>query len=315
VYSQGISQTDVKLEELYMTPAITGSPSSSKTQTSFSWFTFGWVAALIAACYAPIIYRLALQWFDDPDMGHGFFVPVIAGYIAWSNRGKVAGIAPQPNLWGLAVMVWGAMQLWVGTLGAELFLSRTSLVITIIGAVWLLGGTRYVRIFAFPLFLLFFMVPIPSVIYNSLTFPLQMRASETAEWAIDFLGIPIIREGNVLELASQKLNVVEACSGIRSLLTLTFLSLVYGYFAEKRMWLRVVLFFATIPIAIIANAGRVTLTGIVSEIKPELAEGLFHEAEGWVIFMVAFAILVVLHQAILRTVMLIEGRRKPAHAS
>jgi exosortase len=169
-------------------------------------------------------------------------------------------------------------------------------------------------VFAFPLFLLFFMVPIPAVIYNSLTFPLQLKASEAAEWAIDALGIPIIREGNVLILASQTLNVVEACSGIRSLLTLTFLSLVYGYFAEKRVWIRVVLFFSTIPIAILANAGRVTITGIVSEIKPDLAEGLFHEAQGWVIFMVAFAILLVFHQALVRTVSLIERRRNAVPA-
>jgi exosortase len=152
------------------------------------------------------------------------------------------------------------------------------------------------------------MVPIPTVIYNALTFPLQMRASEIAEWAIGALGSPIIREGNVLELASQKLNVVEACSGIRSLLTLTFLSLVYGYFAERRTWIRVVLFFSTIPIAILANAGRVTITGIVSEIRADLAEGFFHEMEGWVIFMIAFAILVVLHQIIIRSVNLLEKR-------
>jgi len=159
---------------------------------------------------------------------------------------------------------------------------------------------------------LFFMVPIPAVIYNALTFPLQLRASEAAEWAISFLGIPIIREGNVLELASQKLNVVEACSGIRSLLTLTFVALVYGYFAEKRVWIRVALFFATIPIAIIANAGRVTLTGVLSEVNPELAEGAIHEAQGMVIFLVAIVILVALHQGLTRTANFIE-RRKLAH--
>jgi exosortase len=293
-----------------MTPTLTGSPVSTKSSPPFSWITISWVAALLALCYAPVIVRLVNQWYDDPDMGHGFFVPVIAGYIAWQNRGRIAGLAPQPNWWGLAVMAWAAFQLYIGALGAELFLSRTSLVISIIGAVLLLGGTRYLRIFGFPLFLLFFMVPIPTVIYNSLTFPLQLRASEMAEWAIGVLGIPIIREGNVLELASGKLNVVEACSGIRSLLTLTFLSLVYGYFAEKRVWVRVVLFFSTIPIAILANAGRVTLTGIVSDkISPDLAEGGFHEAQGWVIFMVAFAILVVFHQALARAVSLFERRK------
>jgi exosortase len=263
----------------------------------------------MAACYAPVLYRLVSQWYDDPDMGHGFFVPVIAGYIAWKNRERIEGIDPEPNLRGLAIMALAAFQLYIATLGAELFLARTSFVISIIGAVLLLGGTKYLKAFAFPLFLLFFMVPIPTVVYNSLTFPLQLRASEIAEWAIGNLGIPIIREGNVLELASQKLNVVEACSGIRSLLTLTFLSLVYGYAVEKRNWIRVALFFSTIPIAILANAGRVTITGVVSEIRADLAEGLFHEMEGWVIFMVAFAILVVLHQVLVRIAVLMEKRR------
>jgi exosortase len=240
-------------------------------------------------------------------MGHGFFVPVIAGYIAWQKRDKIAGLVPQPVWWGAAIMVWAGIQLYLGTLGAELFTQRTSFVISIIGAVLLLGGKKYLRIFAFPLFLLFFMIPIPAVIYNQITFPLQLLASRVAEDAISLMQIPIIREGNVLELASQKLNVVEACSGIRSLLTLTFLSLVYGYFCEKRMWIRVVLFLSTIPIAIIANAGRVTLTGVIADFKPELAEGLFHEAQGWVIFMVAFAILALFHQLLIRLALMMEG--------
>lgn len=301
-----------------MTPANTGSVASNQTQPPFSWTPIVWVAVLLTACYFPVLRRLIDQWYNDPDMGHGFFVPLIAGYIAWQNRDRIAGLAPKPSWWGVAIMLWAAGQLYIATLGAELFLARTSLVISLIGAVVLLGGFEYLRIFAFPLFLLFFMVPIPTVIYNSLTFPLQLRASETAEWAISALGIPIIREGNVLELSSQKLNVVEACSGIRSLLTLTFLSLVYGYFAEKRTWLRVVLFSATIPIAILANAGRVTLTGIVSEIRADLAEGLFHEMEGWVIFMIAFAILIVFHQAIIRALSFIEKKRggpKPEETS
>jgi exosortase len=212
-------------------------------------------------------------------------------------------------------MVWGALQLYIGTLGAELFLARTSLVISIMGAVLFLGGTEYFRVFRFPLLTLFFMVPIPAIIYNQITFPLQLLASQVAAASIDALGIPIIREGNVLELAQQKLNVVEACSGIRSLLTLTFFSLVYGYFCEKRIWVRVALFFATIPIAIVANAGRVTMTGIVAQFKPELAEGLFHEAEGFVIFTVAVLIMVGVHQALVHAATWIQGRyghRNPA---
>ena len=293
-----------------MTPAQTVPESAVKTPSPFSWVTIAWVSGLLAVCYAPVLYRLLVTWYGDPDMGHGFFVPVIAGYIAWQKRDKIAGLAPEPSWWGAVVMVWAGLQLYLATLGAELFTARTSFIISIIGAVLLLGGKRYLRIFTFPLFLLFFMVPIPAVIYNQLTFPLQMRASEAAESAISFLQIPIIREGNVLELASQKLNVVEACSGIRSLLTLTFLSLVYGYFCEKRMWIRVALFFSTIPIAILANAGRVTLTGVFANYNPALAEGLFHEGEGWVIFMVAFAILAAFHQLLARVARMMEKRHE-----
>jgi exosortase len=293
-----------------MTPAQTGPKPDAKVSSPFSWKTIAWVSILLAVCYAPVLYKLAAQWYNDEDMGHGFFVPVIAAYIAWQKRDKIAGLLPRPNWWGLAIMIWAGLQLYIGTLGAELFTARTSFVFSIIGAVLLLGGKEYLRIFAFPLFLLFFMVPIPAVIYNQITFPLQLRASEMAESSISLLQIPIIREGNVLELASQKLNVVEACSGIRSLLTLTFLSLVYGYFCEKRMWIRVVLFFSTIPIAILANAGRVTMTGVIANFKPELAEGLFHEAQGWVIFMVAFAILAGWHQVLVAIAKMTEARQK-----
>jgi exosortase len=283
-----------------MTPALAGTETARDPRASFPWTTIAWVSALLAVCYAPILVSLVKQWNNDADMGHGFFVPVIAGYIAWKKRDKIAELTPSPNWWGLAIMLWAGLQLYLATLGAELFLSRTSLVFSIAGAVLLLGGVEYVRIFAFPIFLLFFMVPIPAILYNQLTFPLQLIASSAAEHAIDLLQIPVIREGNVLTLPEQSLNVVEACSGIRSLLTLTFLSLVYGYFFEKRTWVRVVLFCSTIPIAIAANAGRVTVTGVVSQFNPELAGGWFHEAQGWVIFMIALAILIVFHQILER---------------
>ena len=291
-----------------MTPTLTGTETAGRKSEPFSWTTIGWVSILLVVCYASILTALVSQWSNDADMGHGFFVPVIAGFIAWQKRDQIADKVAKPNWWGLAIMAWAGFQLYIATLGAELFLSRTSLVISIIGAVLLLGGTQYLRIFSFPLFLLFFMIPIPAIIYNQLTFPLQMFASRVAEKTIDLLQIPVIREGNVLILPQQTLNVVEACSGIRSLLTLTFLSLVYGYFFEKRSWVRVVLFLSTIPIAIVANAGRVAFTGVISQFKPELAEGWFHEAQGWVIFMIGLTILVAFHQLIIRAVKIIQRK-------
>jgi exosortase len=287
-----------------MTPAIETPPKSAWPWISMAWFG----ALLIAVCF-PVLRALAIQWNDDADMSHGFFVPVVAAFIVWQRRDEILAIRPEPNWWGMALVVWGGLQLWLGVLAAELFVTRTAFVVTLIGVVWLLCGNRILRKVAFPLFLCFFMIPIPAVIYNSITFPLQLLASRLAENALSILSVPVLREGNVLILPNQELSVVEACSGIRSLLSLTFLSLVYGYFFESRTWVRVVLFVSTVPIAIVANGSRVTLTGVMTQVKPELAEGVFHTASGWVIFMVALIILIVLHRAIVRVCRLLEGRR------
>src|ERR1035438_9616 len=285
-------------------------PASPKPQ--IPWIALSWFGLLVVVCNAPALYSLASVWVDDGDMGHGFFVPLIAVFIIWQKRVELLAIAPKPNLWGLVLVILGGAQLVAATLGVELFLTHTAVVITLIGVIWLLRGTETLKALTFPLFLLFFMVPIPAIVYNRITFPLQLIASRLAAGALDLLGIPVLRDGNVLELPHQTLSVVEACSGIRSLLSLTFLSLVYGYFFEKRMWVRVVLFFATVPIAIIANGSRVTFTGIMTQIKPELAEGFFHESTGWVIFLVALIILVLFHQLVVRTLNFVAAKRANA---
>ncbi len=266
----------------------------------FPWAPFVWFGLLLLICYAPVLVRLARQWMDDADMGHGFFVPLIAGYIVWRKREELLSVPPRSSAWGLLVVAIGALQLLVATLGAELFLARTAFIVSLVGIVLYLGGWRSLKILAFPLFLLCFMVPIPAIIYNQVTFPLQLLASHVAEISLSLLGFPVLREGNVIELPSQTLNVVEACSGIRSLLSLSFLSLVYAYFLDGKVWMRWVLLAATIPIAIAANSSRVTLTGILTEYHPESAEGFFHYAQGWVIFMVALVMLIVTHRIVNR---------------
>jgi exosortase len=271
-----------------------------QSAASIPWIPLAWFFGLLILCYAPILARLLRQWKNDEDMGHGFFVPVIAAYIAWQRREELLRLPLQSNFLGLAVLAFAAIQSYVGTLGAELFLSRTAFVESVFGVVLFLGGWEAIRILAFPLFLLCFMVPIPAVIYNQITLPLQLFASRVAEVALSVMGIPVLRDGNVLELASQRLSVVEACSGIRSLLSLSFLALVYSYFFDEKRWMRAALLIATVPIAIVANAGRVTLTGVLSEIDPELAHGFTHTASGWVIFMVALACLVLFHQILNR---------------
>lgn len=290
-----------------MTPAV--EVSKQQPKTDFPWARIAWFGALVAVCYAPILAALAKQWGTDEDMGHGFFVPIIAAYIIWQRRDELMAIKPKPTWKGLALVVFGALQMIVAVLGAELFTARTAIVLTLIGVIWTMGGDLMLKKLAFPLFLLFFMVPIPSVIYNQITFPLQILASRLADDALTVLNVPVFREGNILDLPNQRLSVVEACSGIRSLLSLTFLSLVYGYFFEKRRWVRIALFVATIPIAIMANGSRVTVTGLLSQVKPELAEGFFHESTGWVIFMIALGILIVFHQVLLRGAKFAEARK------
>ena len=272
----------------------------TKIWNAFPWAGILWFGLLLIACYAPVLVRLVRQWATDEDMGHGFFVPLVAAYIAWQRRDELLAATPIPSWWGLALLLWGALQLYFATLGAELFLARTAFIVSLAGVILLLGGVRVLRILAFPLLLLFFMVPIPAIVYNQVTFRFQLIASQLAEAALALFGVPVLREGNILELASQRLSVVEACSGIRSLLTLSFLSLVYAYFFDKKVWMRFALLLAAAPIAIVANSSRVTITGLLSETNPELAAGVFHQFEGWVIFMVALLILIAVHALINR---------------
>jgi exosortase len=285
--------------------------SQAATPRAFPWTAIVWFAALLIFGTYPILKLLVYLWATNEDVGHGFFVPVVAGWIAWQRRDQILAMDLKPAWWGLGVMAWGVLQAYVGWVGAELFLQFTSVLILLVGLLLLTGGVPLVRALAFPLLLLPFMIPIPGVVYTSITFPLQLFASWVAEATLNFLGYPVLRDGNILELASQKLSVAEACSGIRSLLSLSFLSLVYAYFFDSRVWMRWVLLGATIPIAIIANAGRVTITGILSETNPELAQGFFHELEGFVIFVIAGIMLVVLHGAI-RGAMRIWGKKPPA---
>jgi len=270
------------------------------SRRAIPWVPLAWFSALLIIAYFPILRHLVEQWSTDEDVSHGFFVPLVAAFIAWQRRDRILALDYHPAWWGLGVMAWAALQGYVGTLGAELFLQRTSFLIALVGLLLVLGGTRLVRELAFPLLLLPFMIPIPAVIYNQITFPLQLFASQVAEFSLGLMGIPVLRDGNILELASQKLSVVEACSGIRSLLSLSFLSLVYAYFFDKKVWMRWVLLAATIPIAILANSGRVTITGVLSEINPELARGFFHSLEGWIIFVIALVMLGGLHAIINR---------------
>src|SRR5690242_2680621 len=190
------------------------------SQASPSWRTVAWFGALLVVCYAPILYRLVWQWATNEDMGHGFFAPVVAGFIVWQRRHKLAAIPREPNIWGLLLVIYASLQALAATLGAELFTARIAFILAIVGTILYLGGKAWVKALSFPLLLLLFMVPIPQILYARLTLSLQFLASQLAEGLITLVGIPVIRTGNLLELPHDTLNVVEACSGIRSLISL-----------------------------------------------------------------------------------------------
>ncbi len=271
-----------------------GPASSAKV----SWEPIAWFGALLILCYAPILYRMGVQWATDEDMGHGFFVPLVAGFIVWQRRGALLSTPRQPNAWGLFLVIFAACEATAATLGAELFTARLAFVIALFGVILYLGGTQWVKILLFPLLLLLFMIPIPQIIYARLTLSLQMLASRLGEVLISSMGIPVLRTGNLLELPSQTLDIADACSGIRSLLSLGFLSLVYAYFTDKRIWMRWALLIATVPIAIAANGIRVGVTGLLSEVNTNLAHGWYHEMEGYLVFVVAIVALVATHRLI-----------------
>lgn len=259
----------------------------------------GVLAATIVLMYAGVLSSLVAQWSSDDNYSHGFFVLPLAGYFAWERRDALAAAARRPSVLGLAVIL-GSLLVWTaGLLGAELFLTRISLIGVTAGTVLFVWGWTHFRILLFPILFLLLMVPLPAIIFNQIAFPLQLVASQAGEVAIATAGIPVLREGNVLQLPSQTLEVAEACSGIRSLVSLLMLAIVLGYFTESRTGARVLIAFAAVPIAILANAARVAGTGLAAEwVSPAAAEGFFHTFSGWLVFVVAFAGLLLVQQLI-----------------
>lgn len=259
------------------------------------------VGAAVAWVYAPTVSSLVRQWASDDDYSHGFFVIPLALFFAWERRDRLQRALVQPSAWGLAVVAASLAAFLAGIFGAELFLARVSLVGLLAGTTLFVLGREHFRILAFPLAFLLLMVPLPAIVFNQLAFPLQLVASQAGEAVIAAAGIPVLREGNVLQLPHTSLEVAEACSGIRSLVSLLMLGIVLGYFTDPRPPARVAIALAAIPIAIVANASRVAGTGLAAHwISPAAAEGFFHSFSGWLMFVVAFAGLLLVQQAIAR---------------
>jgi exosortase len=287
------------------------------------------IAGALAFAYATVLTKLGQDWWHDENYSHGLLIPFVIGYFLWSERDRLARMAGRAStVWGLSAIVFALVALWAGTAGAELYLQRISLVVMLAGTVLYFWGFRLLRLMFVPLLLLLLAIPIPSILFNKIAFPLQLFASRCAVWAMTVFDIPVLRQGNVIELMplgareTKKLEVVEACSGIRSLMTLLTLAVVFAYFTHPRnddrkdddqnddpgspgiatsflqrvksygFWRSAIIVGSAVPIAIFTNALRVSGTGVLARYYgTKVADGFFHSFSGWVIYIAAFLML------------------------
>jgi exosortase len=263
---------------------------------SVPYWQLGILAVLSLWIYWSTLVHLLAQWWRDPNFSHGFFVPLFSAFVIWQQRDRLFAVDRKPSWSGLAVLLLALIILIVGQMGAELFLARSSLLLLLAGLVILFFGWGIFNAVLFPWAFLLLMIPIPALLFNQLTFPLQLLASRVSAAVLPLFGVPILREGNVINLSSIALEVAEACSGIRSLLSLLTLTIIYGYFMDKRPWVRWVLALASVPIAVAANSVRIIGTGLLVQYwDAEKAEGYFHASWGWIIFVVSLLMLYALH--------------------
>jgi exosortase len=252
--------------------------------------------------YFHVLTHLVLQWWNDPDFSHGFFVPLFSAFVIWQERSRLTSLIPRPSWSGLLFLGFGMCLLIVGQFGADIFLPRVSLLIVLAGLIVLFLGWNFFRALLFPWAFLFLMIPIPAIILNHITFPLQLLTSKVASTTLPWMGVPVFREGNIINLSTIQLEVAEACSGIHSLMSLATLAVIYGYLMERKIALRVLLVLASVPIAVAANSLRIVGTGLLVQYwDPEKAEGFFHEFQGWLVFVASLVMLYLLHR-ILRVI-------------
>jgi exosortase len=246
--------------------------------------------------YAPLALRLARQWWQDPNYTHGFFVPVFSLFLIWERRAKLAAIRIKPSWSGLVMLLLALLSVAISTIKSGFFLYRVSVLLFIAGVVVFLAGWKHLAAISFPLAFLVLMIP-SSTLLEQITFPLQIVASKAASFLLMLAGIPAIREGNIILLPSARLEVAEACSGIRSLFSLLTLTIVYGYLAETKIGVRVLLALLAVPVSILANALRIALTGLVVESwGVERAEGMIHPLSGWLVFVSSLALIFLFHR-------------------
>jgi exosortase len=257
-----------------------------------------WVLSA-AALYAAVLGKLVHQWATDPTYSHGFLVPPIALFLVWQERDRLRHTASRPSAAGLLLIVISLAAYMLGSLGAELFVTRASLIGVIAGTVLYVFGWNHLRLVAFPLVFLVFMIPLPAIVFDRATVSLQLLASRMGEDLLRAADVPVLRDGNILTLSTITLEVSDACSGIRSLMALLSVAALVGYFSDVTPWQRVLVVSAALPIAIGLNGVRIAATGLAaSRFGPAAASGAVHAASGWVVFVLALGVVWVLQRTL-----------------
>ncbi len=252
------------------------------------------VLGALALVYVPVLGGLGYDWATNPNYSHGFIIPFAVAFFIWQQRAELQALPARPTQWGLVLAVFSQAVYVVGYLGAEFFLQRTSLLLLLAAAILYIWGWAHLRVHLFSLTLLFLAIPLPELIFNAIAFPLQLLASAWAATLLRLCSIPVFRQGNILVLPQRTLDVAEACSGIRSLFSLIALAMMVAYFVPVRFWVKLWIVLSSVPIALAANALRIMATGLIGAyFGAEYSEGFFHAFSGWLIFVFAFALLLV----------------------
>ncbi|MCM2283309.1 MAG: exosortase/archaeosortase family protein [Desulfobacula sp.] len=255
---------------------------SIKKQTLFQIFI---LTAVFLVVYQKAILKLISDWSTDPNFSHGFLIPFVALYMIWYKKNELADMELSPSLTGIIVIIGGMLVHLAGNLGSELFLMRFSMIITLSGIIIYFCGFEIFKKLLVPVAYLIMMIPIPSILWNQVAFPLQLFSAQISAKAINLLHIPVFREGNILHLANTSLEVVDACSGIRSLTSLLALTGAFAFLAPLSTFKKWILFLSAVPIAVAVNVIRLTITGAMAAwIGPETAHGFLHDMSGLIIF-------------------------------
>ncbi len=249
------------------------------------------LAAILIGLYGNVVTAMVVTWWEDEAYSHGFLVVPLALYVAWHRRDRILVQRRTADIRGLGLTLFACLVYLAGRLGADFFLTRSSLALLLAGLSWSLGGVETLRKLTFPLLLLFTAIPLPELLYKSFAAPLQLFASAIATMAAQAIGVAVYRDGNIIHLAGVSLGVAEACSGLRSMSSLVVSALVLGYLQLRRLGPRTALIVLAVPVAIVMNVLRVTGTAVLADYKPDLALGFYHSFSGWLVFLAGFGVL------------------------